>query len=350
MSFRNVTRAYIEIRNSHKANRGLRVFNEKDEDSDSDEAGLLGSYERNNNNNTNDNCRNSIELSSSSARTIIGTDKKAIKYKNLIENTLPPQWVDIVEEVEDNVRNIRMYMRQLSQLHAKRLMINFERDETEEEYRISSLTKDITNIFKRTESLLRQFNLQGDEHVITPSERKVRSNLQKSIAKRLQGLSGAFRQSQKEYLARISAQKTGENIQGLDFLSTNGSKNSSNSDYMNESNDFTSVQLMELEDTEALVHERDEEITRIAQSIEELATIFKELAVLVIDQGTVLDRIDFNMEQVVEHTRQGIDQLVVADTHSKSNRPLKCVLILIVLIMIFAIILFYKWKRKLGFK
>ena len=111
MSFRNVTRAYIEIRNSHKANRGLRVFNEKDEDSDSDEAGLLGSYERNNNNNnTNDNCRNSIELSSSSARTIIGTDKKAIKYKNLIENTLPPQWVDIVEEVEDNVRNIRMYI------------------------------------------------------------------------------------------------------------------------------------------------------------------------------------------------------------------------------------------------
>ena len=36
----------------------------------------------------------------------------------------------------------------------------------------------------------------------------------------------------------------------------------------------------------------------IAKSIEELATIFKELAVLVIDQGTILDRIDFNMEQV----------------------------------------------------
>lgn len=44
---------------------------------------------------------------------------------------------------------------------------------------------------------------------------------------------------------------------------------------------------------------RDVEIQQIAKSIEELSQIFKELAVLVIDQGTILDRIDFNMEQVV---------------------------------------------------
>jgi len=43
---------------------------------------------------------------------------------------------------------------------------------------------------------------------------------------------------------------------------------------------------------------RDHEINAIVQSIEELSQIFKELAVLVIDQGTILDRIDYNMEQV----------------------------------------------------
>jgi syntaxin 16 len=31
--------------------------------------------------------------------------------------------------------------------------------------------------------------------------------------------------------------------------------------------------------------------------------------VLVIDQGTILDRIDFNMEQVVERTQEGLVQL-----------------------------------------
>ena len=53
-----------------------------------------------------------------------------------------------------------------------------------------------------------------------------------------------------------------------------------------------------VDDLGAVAQERDEEITRIARSIEELSQIFKELAVLVIDQGTILDRIDFNMEQV----------------------------------------------------
>lgn len=47
------------------------------------------------------------------------------------------------------------------------------------------------------------------------------------------------------------------------------------------------------------VAERDEEIRRIVESIAELQSIFKDLAGLVADQGTVLDRIDYNMEQTV---------------------------------------------------
>ena len=63
---------------------------------------------------------------------------------------------------------------------------------------------------------------------------------------------------------------------------------------------FTQQQLQVVDDLEAVAEERNAEITRIAQSIEELAQIFKELAVLVIDQGTILDRIDYNMEQVTK--------------------------------------------------
>lgn len=108
---------------------------------------------------------------------------------------------------------------------------------------------------------------------------------------------------------------------------------------------FNDQQMAVVDDLEGIVQERDEEIIRIAQSIEELSQIFKELAVLVIDQGTILDRIDFNMEQVVEHTREGIKQLEKAEQHQKSARPIKCIACLLLLIAVMLTILILKHRR-----
>lgn len=91
-----------------------------------------------------------------------------------------------------------------------------------------------------------------------------------------------------------------------------------------------------------LVNQRDEEIVRIAKSIEELAAMFKELAALIIDQGTILDRIDFNMEHALEDVKTGVEQLNKAEAHQKSAMSVKCIAALIVLIGILVIVLILK--------
>ena len=80
----------------------------------------------------------------------------------------------------------------------------------------------------------------------------------------------------------------------------------------------------------------------IAKSIEELAQIFKELAVLVIDQGTILDRIDYNMETAVEHAKEGLVHLEKAEEHQKNSIAMKCIIVLVLLIAIMIIVLVFK--------
>lgn len=94
------------------------------------------------------------------------------------------------------------------------------------------------------------------------------------------------------------------------------------------------------------MNERDAEIVHIAKSIEELAAIFKELAVLVIDQGTILDRIDYNMESAVDSAKEGVKQLEKAEEHQKNSMSVKCIIALVVLIIIMVGVLIWKHSGK----
>lgn len=67
-----------------------------------------------------------------------------------------------------------------------------------------------------------------------------------------------------------------------------------------------------IENNEAIIDQREREINQIAKSIHQLAEIFRDLQTLVIDQGTMLDRIDYNIEQTavqVKHATVELDKV-----------------------------------------
>ena len=43
--------------------------------------------------------------------------------------------------------------------------------------------------------------------------------------------------------------------------------------------------------------------------------MFKELNILVVEQGTILDRIDYNIEEGVKYTAEAVQELVKAEGH-----------------------------------
>lgn len=80
-------------------------------------------------------------------------------------------------------------------------------------------------------------------------------------------------------------------------------------------------------------------------TINELTKIFKQMNQLVIDQGTLMDRIDFNLEETLVQTKKGNEQLTKANEYQKSNRGTYCIMILSTLIFFFLVLLIIKFTN-----
>jgi syntaxin 16 len=99
---------------------------------------------------------------------------------------------------------------------------------------------------------------------------------------------------------------------------------------------------------EALIAQRENEIEKIAQGIIELATIFQELQTMVIDQGTMLDRIDYNVERMSRDVKEADKELKVASGYQQRSIKRKVMLLLAILIAAVFILLSLKLSRKGG--
>jgi len=102
----------VDIRNSHKANRHLQVYSSDEGDEESATRTLLGGSGRNGSHDSN----NAFESSGQSR-------DEAAQWQATLRTSLPPVWVDLIDQVEECVSGIQGDMRALSRLHAQRLMV-----------------------------------------------------------------------------------------------------------------------------------------------------------------------------------------------------------------------------------
>lgn len=70
---------------------------------------------------------------------------------------------------------------------------------------------------------------------------------------------------------------------------------------------------------DAVIEQREQEINDIAKGIIELADIFKDLQTMVIDQGTMLDRIDYNVERMAVDVKEAEKELTVVSSRSSTS-------------------------------
>lgn len=267
---------------------------------------------------------------------------------------LPPRWADVSDEVTEILADISSKSQKLEKLHQKHVLPGFDDEESKkaEEAEIERLTQDITRGFhdcqkaiQRVDQRVRESKQQGG---ISRGEETMARNIQISLAGRVQEVSAGFRKKQSTYLKKLRS---------LGGMRTPMERTSSYSNYATDPSllesdadkSYSQSTLQQsqphLSSNDGAIAQREREIADIAQGIIELADIFKELQSMIIDQGTMLDRIDYNVERMAVDVKAADKELTVATGYQKKTTKKKLILLLVLLVVGMFILLLVKPKK-----
>ncbi|PYH96794.1 t-SNARE [Aspergillus ellipticus CBS 707.79] len=269
---------------------------------------------------------------------------------------LPPRWVDVQEEVTELLADIAQKSAHLDKLHQKHILPGFGDEEArkQEEAVIERFTQEITRAFhdcqkavQRIELMVREARQQGTS---SSGDETMAKNLQISLAQRVQEASARFRKKQSTYLKKLRGlegasapfERSPTPMQNPytdpSLMESDADKSFSQSTLMQTSQRLTGQ-------NDAAIEQREREINDIAKGIIELSDIFRELQAMVIDQGTMLDRIDYNIERMGTEVKAADKELKVATNYQRRTVKRKIMLLLVILVAGMFIVLLVKPKN-----
>ena len=164
---------------------------------------------------------------------------------------------------------------------------------------------------------------------------KVKNNIKLFLVTRIQNFSNEFRKNEQQYLKYLKEMGV--------VISSNNENNTSNDLLTNNDDDEKKNFLYTQEDDlHSQIKKRDEDISVLVKSINELSVIFKDLQNIVQEQGTILDRIDYNINISYENSQKGLQSIKKDDEHHKDSCFRNAILLLFIIIFVETIMIIYK--------
>ncbi|KAL3311908.1 Syntaxin-16 [Cichlidogyrus casuarinus] len=263
-----------------------------------------------------------------------------VSVKSLIDN--------VIKSINFEFDVIRQKLTDLLNTQDSHLVITELNERDEKEKEIELQTREITELFGLTHKQLNKLaKIKSRIEDRNPKSQRITimQNIISNLAHSLKDLSLTFRRAQSKYIEKLKMRD--ERIKG--YLNIDFAVDQDVPEFVLDplrfESDFSQTQTMthqsqiDIEENTRMAAQREEEINQIVRSLHELNDIFRDLAHFVVEQGTVVDRIDYNVEMTATRVNEGLKQLTKAQTYQKKNRKMVIIIVLSVLVFVFGTIL-----------
>lgn len=305
MAIRSLTDVYLLMRNNAIQNKNVFSRNFSDSYEDDDTVALVGQ-------------KHSKQSKFAYAKT-----------------TLSVEWTNLSQDVQYDMTKIQEKIEELLVMHDRHLTRPTLDDTFDEEQNIEICTQEITQLFYRCNGTLKK--LGKSMHRCNDQEKVLLKNAISSHATSLQQLSLDFRKKQSTYMKKLKAREERSHHYFNSNTAIMVEEDDISDDFFERG--FSNDQVAIVKQNSVNVEQREEEIRSVVQSIADLSEIFKDLNQMVIEQGTVLDRIDYNIEQTVVRTETGLQQLQKAESYQKKNKKMLVIIVLGIIVTILFVVL-----------
>ena len=242
--------------------------------------------------------------------------------------------IDKANIIESRISMIEIEMQTLSEMHKRRRRIDFGNDH-KAEAEIEAKTRSISNMIIEVRDIMRE---DLSHEMRNEQTRVIYENMQYGYTARLRKITIRFRDMQADYIKTLRKQKE----KTASFMDDDV-----DSSVLDDLDDvaFTDSQMLQIRNNENMLRQRNEEIRHLVDMMNQLNQLFADLGTLIVEQGTMLDRIDGIVEETITIVDEGNKQIVMADHHQSNKCFYVYIIVVVVLIILFGTILVIKHQN-----